>query len=101
MASLPQHQMPDTRFSIKGRIVIDTGSGVHIVGKNNIDPQAAHAIYTGRPYRLNTANGSIDVSNSINIVTPGFQGVLQACVLDNSPNVLSVGRLCDDGWTFH
>ena len=84
MASLPQYQVPDTRFSVKGRIVIDTGSGVHIVGKNNIDPQAAQAIYTGHPYRLNTANGRIDVSSSINIATPGSRDVLQACVLDNT-----------------
>ena len=75
MASLPQYQVPDARFSIKGRIVIDTGSGVHIVGKNNIDPQAAHAIYTGHPYRLNTANGRIDVSSSYSRLTRCLPGM--------------------------
>jgi hypothetical protein len=101
MASLPRPCDPDNSSSIRGRIVIDTGSGVHIIGKHNVESHATSAIFTGPPLRVNTANGQIDTSSCINIASPGFQGTIQACVLENSPNVLSVGTLCNEGWTFY
>ena len=86
---------------IKGKIIIDTGSGVHIVGKNNIPKQSHPWIQRAQPVCLNTANGQINADQSVLIGSQRFRGTIRACVLDNRPNVLSVGQLCNNGWTFH
>ena len=101
MSSIVDDTNPIIPSSIRGRIVVDTGSGVHIVGRDNIKSKSHSAIYTGPPYRLNTANGQIDTSECINVGSSGMHHSMRACVLNNSPNVLSVGKLCADGWTFH
>ena len=95
---------PPTRMGpapIKGKIIVDTGSGVHIVGKNNIPKQSHPWIQRAQPACLNTANGQINADQSVLIGSQRFRGTIRACVLDNSPNVLSVGQLCNNGWTFH
>ena len=53
----------------------------------------------GQLLKLNTANGQIDSTSSVNLGSHSFKLPIEACVLDNSPNVLSVGKLCHDGWS--
>lgn len=87
---------------IKGRIIVDTGSGVHIVGRSNVHKKRHPMIRTdGRPFKLNTANGQIDTTSCVSIGSKRFKLPIEACVLENSPNVLSVGRLCHDGWSLN
>ena len=47
----------------------------------------------GWPLKLNTANGQIDSTSCVNIGSNNFKQPVEACVLENSPNVLSVGKL--------
>ena len=85
---------------IKGRIIIDTGPGVHIVGRWSVYKKRHPMIRTdGQPLKLNTANGQIDSTSCVNIGSNSFKLPIEACVLDNSPNVPSVGKLCNDGWS--
>ena len=45
---------------IEGRVIIDTGSGVHVVGRQSIADQDIGFKYKACvPIQLNTANGSI------------------------------------------
>ena len=90
-----KHSNSGANLSIKGRIIIDTGSGVHIVGKDNIHPKCHSLIQTGNPIQLNTANGCVKSDQCIFIGSPAFREyipTLEACVLERSPNVLSVGK---------
>ena len=87
---------------IKGRIIIDTGSGVHIVGRSNVHKKRHSMIRNdGRLLKLNTANRQTDSTSCVNLGSHSFKLPIEACVLDNtcSPNVLSVGKLCHDGWS--
>ena len=53
----------------------------------------------GQVLKLNAANGQIDSTSCVNIGPHSFKVPIEACVLDNSPHVLSVGELCHDGWS--
>ena len=79
---------------------MDTGSGVHIVGRSNVHKKRHSMIRTdGQPLKLNTANGGIKSTSCVSIGSESFKLPIDACVLDNSPNVLGVGKLCHDGWS--
>ena len=87
---------------IKGRIIVDTGSGVHIAGRSNVHKKRHSMIRTdGQPVKLNTANGQIDSTSCANLGSESFKQPVEAGVLENSPHVLSVGKLCHDGWSLH
>ena len=86
----------------KGRIIVDTGSGVHIVGRPNAHKKRHSMIRTdGRPLKLNTANGQINSTSCVSIGSASFKLPIEACVLEHSPNVLSVGKLCNEGWSLN
>ena len=100
MTSIVKHPNNGIGLPIKGRIIIDTGSGVHIVGKDNIHPKCHSLIQAGIPIQLNTANGCVKSDRCIFIGSPDFPKyipTLEACVLEQSPNVFSVGKLCSEG----
>ena len=40
--------------------------------------------------KLNTASGQIDSTSCFSIRSKGFKLPIEACVLENSPNVLSI-----------
>jgi hypothetical protein len=100
LSSLVSARRGSASFPIKGKMIIDTGSGVHIVGKSNIHPTSMSLVRGGLPMRLNTANGQVDTDRCVYVGSNRFPNSVRACVLDNSPNVLSVGKLCAEGWTF-
>ena len=89
--------------TIQGNVIIDTGSGVHIVGRRNILKENRNFIYkVQNPLSLSTANGTILSRKWLNLSLesqkPGSN--IAACVLKDSPNVLSVGQVCQQGWKF-
>ena len=53
----------------------------------------------GQVLELNTANGQVDTTSCVNLGSHSFKLPIEACVLHNSPNVFSVGKLCHDGWS--
>ena len=87
---------------MKSRGVLSLTQGqVHIVGRSNVHKKRRSMIRTdGQPLKLSTASGQIDSTSCVNIGSSSFKLPIEACVLDSSPNVLSVGKLCnDDGWS--
>ena len=50
-------------------------------------------INDGQPLKLNTANGQIGSTSCVNIGSESFQPPIEACVLENSPSIFSVGKL--------
>ena len=74
--------------------IVATDSGVHIAGQSNVHKKRHSMIRTdGRPLKLNADNGHIDSTSCVNIGSRSFKQPVEACVLENSANVLSVGKL--------
>ena len=87
---------------IKGRIIVDTGSGVHIVGRSDVHKKRHSMIRAdGQPLKLNTANGQIGSTSCVSIGSVSFKLQIEACMLENSLNVPSVGQLCNEGWSLN
>ena len=55
----------------------------------------------GQPLKLNTANGQIGSTSCVSIGSVSFKLPIEARVLEHSPNVLSVGKLCNEGWSLN
>ena len=53
----------------------------------------------GQLPKLSTASGQIDSTSCVNIGSNSFRFPIEACVLDNNPEILSVGKLCNGGWS--
>ena len=67
---------------IKGRIIVDTGSGAHIVGRSNVHKKRHSMIRAdGQPLKLNTANAQIDSTSCVSIGSANFKIPIEACVL--------------------
>ena len=81
------------------RYIADTGSGLHLVPASMVRG-AGKWRFTRRLQEvidLDTAGGDATCEHSINVkVLPLHEGQLTAHILDGTPPVLSVGRLCID-----
>ena len=84
-------------------IICDSGSGVHIVGRDELPRgYARHVKCAERPYRLKTANGRIKAQSIIELENKSLGSPFEAVILDNSPCAISLGRYCQDlGYSFH
>ena len=62
-----------------------------------------HSMITayGQPMKLNTAHGQIGSTSCASINSKSSRLPIEACVLGNSPNVLNVGKLCNEGWSLN
>ena len=101
-ATTPKTKVDPVLDVTKGRIIVDNGSGVYIVGRSNVHKKRHSMIRAdGQPLKLNTAKGQIDATSCVRIGSTNFKLPIEACVLDNSPNVPSVGKLCHEGWSLN
>ena len=84
-------------------IIADSGSGVHIVGRDELPKgYARHVKCADRAYRLNTANGRIKAQRVIELESKSLGSPFEAVILDSSPCAISLGRYCQDlGYSFH
>ena len=76
--------------------MLGSGSACHIIGRESLS--ADDAVYTApQSVMLATANGELMADKALDISPPGLRSHnLKALVLDQSPTVLSLGRLCMD-----
>ncbi len=83
--------------------VADTGSAHHIRGQKDIPPEQAQCIEEAEiPLTLTTANGTIPVTQKIATKIARLGCTKDMYVLEDSPSVVSIGRLAlDDGYDFY
>ena len=74
--------------------VVDSGSAEHIVCKDVLSGQEQSRVYESNPKVLLTANGEVDASNEVNVDVHQIGLNARAIVLNDTPSVLSLGRLC-------
>ena len=84
------------------KVIVDSGSGSHLARRVPNMP----GIKKGKPVTLSTANGLLSVDERVDVSfglhdNKGKPLNLEALLLDNTPNVLSLGRLVEDeGYDF-
>ena len=96
MASLQVADAPED-------IIGDTGSSVHLVGRDLIHGYQRPYIRSGVTKRkFTTANGKIKADSLVHLKSDNLPGTFEATVLDKCPRALSIGELCagDDQWSF-
>ena len=73
---------------------LDSGSGAHIVGQSSL-PSGSQPFEVDR-VRLHSANGILNSDRAVDlpIPIPDDPTTLRCRILPNSPNVVSLGRLC-------
>ena len=77
--------------------IVDSGAGKALANRSDFTPeQLSHAYELPVPVRLRTANGVIAVTHAINLQVPHLGDVREVLLLENTPNVFSLGRLCID-----
>ena len=85
------------------RVLQDSGSGDHLVSKTDV-PKTSRKFFQPLtvPSTLHTANGEIVADKSYTFECQPLGIKLSALVLDDTPNVASMGKLVmDDGFEFH
>jgi hypothetical protein len=78
-------------------VIGDTGTGVHIVGRDKLaDSELRMIDNSGPSVRLNTANGQTKTQDRISVMSRALGGQFEDIVLKTSPNAISVGHYCMD-----
>ena len=82
--------------------VIDSGSCVNLIRTDELTSDEASRIrpVPGGPENLITANGPTVANREVSVRLGSCDSSATALVLDDSPSVLSLGRLIEDGFSF-
>ena len=78
-----------------GGMVFDSGSGKHLAKRSSLNKSEAERIKRCQPIQLHTANGIIVVDECVERQENGLGIIIEALVLDETPEVLSVSNVLD------
>ena len=87
-SGLTAHQHENPRIQ---KWMLDSGASHHMVGRDRTRPR--DILKGTAPLIVATANGKVRITE---IFVPAFDRDILAHVMDKSPELLSVGRLCND-----
>ena len=81
----------------------DTGCPYDLVGCKTIPPEDEEIIEPAQnPTTLETANGDVEVVETIPMQIDALKEVIDPYILDETPDVLSIGKRCEEmGYDFH
>ena len=81
--------------------VVDSGASMHIISKKNLNSDEMDSLTTSRsPTIVLTANGEVQTHEEATVYVKELDIFLTMKVLDNTPAVLSLGKLCDKNGYF-
>ena len=87
------------------RFIADTGSGIHLIPMEKVKSGSLrkHLHKLPYPFKLDTAGGETQCGNTLAIKFSALgDNELVAHVLDDTPPVISIGRICmTRGYSFH
>ena len=81
--------------------ILDSGSAFDIVSRGVLANSESSSITSGPRRTLQTANGDLDASDEARVEVHQLGHVTDAVVLEESPCVLSLGKLIEAGHAFH
>ena len=80
----------------KREFVVDSGASVHMISKKDLNSTGLETVTTSRsPTTVITANGEVQTHEEATVYVKEFDMFLTMKVLENTPAVLSLGKLCD------
>ena len=88
--------------AVQRSFVIDSGASYHLIGYKQLTRKEKGAIRpVQEPYRIQSANGIVDVDKEVKIFVPALNISVWAQLMQDCPPVLSLGRLCSrQGWNY-
>ena len=83
--------------------VIDSGASMHMVSKKDLNSAELETMRTSRsPTTVMTANGEVQTRGEATIYVKELELLVTVMLLEETPAVLSLGKLCEDhGHTYH
>ena len=81
---------------------VDSGASVPIVGKNHLTPEEAHTFPASKTLcEILTAHGTVFTCREVTVHFKDLDMFVTVQLLEDSPAVLSSGRLCvENGYTY-
>ena len=77
--------------------VVDSGASMHMISKKDFnDAEMDTLTKSCSPSRVITANGEVQTHEEATVYVKELDTLLTIKVLENTPSVLSLGKLCDD-----
>ena len=77
--------------------VVDSGASMHMISKKDLNSDEMDTLTTSRsPTTVMTANGEVQTHEEATVYVKELEKFLTMKVLENTPAVLSLGKLCDE-----
>ena len=76
--------------------VVDSGASMHMISKNDLNDEMDTLTKSCSPTIVITANGEVQTHEEATVYFKEFEKFLTMKVLENTPAVLSLGKLCDE-----
>ena len=97
--------MPASSLKLEEReFVVDSGASMHMISKNDFNSVEMDTLTKSySPTTVITANGEVQTQEEAIVYVKELETFLTFKVLENTPAVLSLGKLCDEngysyGW---
>ena len=88
---------PSTPKPEEGEFVVDSGASMHMISKKDLNSAELDTLTTSRsPTTVITANGEVQTHEEATVSVKELDMFLTMKVIDNTPAVLSLGKLCDE-----
>ena len=89
--------------SLMKEFVVDSGASMHMVSKKDLNSTELETMRTSRsPTTVMTANGEVQTREEATERVRELDLFVTVMVLEETPAVLSLGKLCEDhGYTYH
>ena len=87
----------------EGEFVAESGAGMHMVSKKDRNFAELETMRISRnPTTVITANGEVQTREEATVYVEELDLFVKAMLLEETPAVLSLGKLCEDhGYTYH
>ena len=88
----PSNLKPEER-----EFVVDSGASMHMISKKDLNSSELETMTTTRsPTTVITVKGKVQTNEEATVYVRGFDIFLTMKVLEDTPAVLSLGKLCDE-----
>ena len=88
---------PPVVKSEEREFAVDSGASMHMISKKDLNSAELETVTTSRsPTTVTTANGEVQTSEEATVHVKELDKFLTLKVLEDTPAVLSLGKLCDE-----
>ena len=90
---------PSTLKPEEREFVVDSGASMHMISKKDLnDAEMETLTKSCSPTTVITANGQVQTHEEATVYVKEFDKFFTMKVVENTPAVLSLGKVCDENW---